>query len=560
MGELSGGPLFALDARHRDAVPRLVQWDAWGNRVDAIEITPVWVEAARIAAERGVVATAYERKHGELSRIHQFALAYLFDGSTQVYTCPLAMTDGAARTLVVHGHRELVERAVTRLTSRDPARAWTSGQWMTERTGGSDVGLTETIARKDGDQWRLYGTKWFTSATTSQMALTLARPEGGPPGGHGLALFYVELRDERGRLVNIQVNRLKDKLGTRQVPTAELTLDGAPAIPVNGLTGGVKNITPMLNVTRTWNSVGACCGMRRGLALALDYAGKRSAFGARLAEKPLHVDTLAGLLAEQEGALLMTFRLVELLGREEGGTITEEEGQLLRLLTPIVKATTGKQAVAAASEILESFRGRGVRRGHGAPAHPPATRRCSPSGRARRTCSQLRTCSRAVQKAGGIAPLEREVSRRVEQAHDASMAEAGMKAMAAVAHAREWLVAAMSKGLPEVEGGARRFPSSRCQGGRSSSRSWSTRRRGRRSAETAGPPRPRGASRARGWTSWSTSTGSRTLERSWAPSAPPVQPRPDSPAATSPRSSTAARAYRPGPSRKASVPGSRSAQ
>src|ERR1051325_1339464 len=145
------------------------------------------------------------------------ALAYLFDPSTDVYTCPLAMTDGAARTLLAHGNRALIDRAVPRLTSRDPARAWTSGQWMTERTGGSDVGLAETVARRDGAaDFRLYGTKWFTSATTANMALTLARPEGNPAGGRGLALFYVEVRGDDGALhEGIALNRLKDKLGTR---------------------------------------------------------------------------------------------------------------------------------------------------------------------------------------------------------------------------------------------------------------------------------------------------------------------------------------------------------
>src|SRR5207248_2121166 len=138
--------------------------------------------------------------------------------------------------------RALIERAVPRLTSRDPDRMWTSGQWMTERTGGSDVGLSETEARQEGDSWRLFGTKWFTSATTSEMALTLGRPAGGGAGGRGLALFYVELRDDEGRLRNIAINRLKDKLGTRKVPTAELTLDGTPAIPVAGLSDGVRNI------------------------------------------------------------------------------------------------------------------------------------------------------------------------------------------------------------------------------------------------------------------------------------------------------------------------------
>jgi alkylation response protein AidB-like acyl-CoA dehydrogenase len=455
MGELSGGFFYELDRRYRGTEPRLVQWDPWGHRIDAIEITPVWEAAARVAAEKGVVATAYERKHGELSRIHQYALAYLFDGSTEVYTCPLAMTDGAAKTLLVHGNKELVDRAVPRLTSRDPASAWTSGQWMTERTGGSDVAISETVARRDGEQWRLYGTKWFTSATTSQMALTLARPEGNPPGGHGLALFYVEMRDQNGRLRNIQVNRLKDKLGTRMVPTAELTLDGAPATPVVGLTDGIKQIAPMLNITRTWNAVGACTAMRKGLALARDYAKKRVAFGAPLAQKPLHVDTLAGLQAELEGALLLTFRCVELLGREEARTITEEEAVLLRLLTPIAKATTGKQAVASASEILESFGGAGYIEDTGLP-RILRDAQVLPIWEGTTNVLSL-DLLRALVKTGSLAPIEREVTRRVENAKDASLAAAGRVATEAVAHARAWLEKTIAKGQPAVEAGARRF-------------------------------------------------------------------------------------------------------
>jgi alkylation response protein AidB-like acyl-CoA dehydrogenase len=304
MGELCGGALYERQLADRLNEPTLTQWDAWGHRLDRVEVSPLWKVAARIAAEQGLVATAYERAHGEHSRVHQFALAHLFHPSTDVYTCPLAMSDGAARTLLAHADATLRERAVPRLTSRDPGRSWTSGQWMTERTGGSDVGTSETVARPDlstgaSGRFRLHGTKWFTSATTAEMALTLARPEGNPPGGRGLALFYVETRDERGALCEgLAVNRLKDKLGTRKVPTAELTLDGLRAIAVNGTTDGVRHIVPMLAVTRTWNAVAAASGMRRGLALARDYAAKRSAFGARLSEKPLHLDTLAGVQAE----------------------------------------------------------------------------------------------------------------------------------------------------------------------------------------------------------------------------------------------------------------------
>src|SRR5262249_9535909 len=149
--------------------------------------------------------------------------------SSSIYTCPLAMTDGAATTLLAHGHRALIDRAVPRLTHRDPAQAWTSGQWMTERSGGSDVGqsLTRAVPEVGGASFRLHGTKWFTSATTSEMTLTLARPEGNPAGGKGLALFYLELRDAQGQPNGMRILRLKEKLGTRMLPTAEIELAGA---------------------------------------------------------------------------------------------------------------------------------------------------------------------------------------------------------------------------------------------------------------------------------------------------------------------------------------------
>src|SRR5690242_8168875 len=270
MGRLAGGELYQLQLADRLNEPRLTQWDAWGNRVDQIELTPLWRVAERIAVEHGVVATAYERKHGALSRVHQCALAYLFTPSTDIYSCPLAMTDGAARTLLASGNQKLIDRAVPHLITREPSEFWTAGQWMTELTGGSDVGLSETIARPGAGarEFRLYGRKWFTSAINSQIALTLARPEGNPPGGRGLALFYLETRDEQGRPRSIEINRLKDKLGTRKVPTAELTLNGTPAQLVLGTTDGVRNIAPLLNITRLWNGISSVALMRRALALA----------------------------------------------------------------------------------------------------------------------------------------------------------------------------------------------------------------------------------------------------------------------------------------------------
>ena len=82
----------------------------------------------------------------------------------------------------------------------------------------------------------------------------------------------------------------------------------------------MRNIAPMLNVTRTWNAVSAVgADAPRAGAGATTTRARRVAFGAPLAEKPLHVDTLAGLQAECEGAFHLTFRVVELLGRARGG-------------------------------------------------------------------------------------------------------------------------------------------------------------------------------------------------------------------------------------------------
>jgi acyl-CoA dehydrogenase len=453
LGELSGGALYRQSLAEHRAEPVLTQWDAWGRRVDRIDVVPLWKEMAKVTAEHGLVATAYEKKHGEFSRIHMFAKNYVVDASSGTYSCPLAMTDGAAKTLLSLGNRALLDRALPRLLSRDPNTAWTSGQWMTERTGGSDVAITETVAKPEPGtiQYRLYGTKWFTSATTSQMALTLARPEGNPPGGHGLALFYIELYDTHGARNGIQVNRLKDKLGTRMLPTAELTLDGALATPVSGLTDGIKNITPMLSITRTWNAIGAVGGMRRGLALARDYAKKRVAFGAPLSEKPLHLDTLAGLEAEYEGAFHLAFRAVELLGKEEAGTQTEEEAKLLRYLTPIAKLLTARQTVALASEVLEAFGGAGYIEDTGLPR---ILRDAQVLSIWEGTTNVLALdVLRVLGRTGTVEPIHREIRARVERANE----PVGRVALQALDHAAAWLERSREKGIPALEEGARRL-------------------------------------------------------------------------------------------------------
>jgi putative acyl-CoA dehydrogenase len=162
-----------------------------------------------------------------------------------------------------------------------------------------------------------------------------------------------------GKPNGIQINRLKDKLGTRALPTAELTLKNTSALLVGGAGDGVKKISSLFNITRIYN---ACCAvgyMRRAIALARDYATKRVAFGRTLSKHGLHLETLANMQVEFTAAFHLVFHAIELLGKDEVGEATQSERAVLRLLTPLVKLYSAKQAIALVSEALEAFGGAG---------------------------------------------------------------------------------------------------------------------------------------------------------------------------------------------------------
>lgn len=367
LGQATAGELWDWMMQAEAEPPVHVPYDAWGRRIDEIRTSGAWEALRQFSARSGVVATGYDARLGEHRRVVQAGLLYLFSATSATYSCPLAMTDAAARVLLDLAPTSLRERLVPRLLARDPDRFITSGQWMTERTGGSDVGGTETIARPlrvvgEERRYTLHGVKWFTSATTSEMALTLARIDDGgtTPGSRGLSLFCVEIAREPGRgWAGITINRLKDKLGTRALPTAELTLEGAEATLIGEPGRGVANISGMLNVTRLYNAIASASGIRRACAMARDYAERRRAFGARLVDLPLHAATLDDMDAEAAAVLALVLEGAALLGRVETGVASEAERRRLRALIPIAKLTTAKQAVALASEALECFGGAG---------------------------------------------------------------------------------------------------------------------------------------------------------------------------------------------------------
>jgi alkylation response protein AidB-like acyl-CoA dehydrogenase len=453
LGERAATDMLAMAANAEANPPRHVPYDPWGRRIDRIETGWGWRALHRVAAEEGIVTAAYERAHGPWSRLHQVALLYLYHPSSALYSCPLSMTDGAARVLDLFADDDLKSRALPRLISRDPDSFWTSGQWMTERAGGSDVSHTATVAKPDGAGFRLYGTKWFTSAVTADVAVTLARDESAK--GAPLSLFYLETRAADGGLNHIFIHRLKDKLGTRALPTAELTLKGTPARRIGEPGKGVRTISTVLNITRLYNAVAAVGYMRRGIALAGDYAEKRRAFGKYLIEQPLHSNTIKDLQAEFQAGFHLVFHLAMLLGRAETGQASDAEHALLRLLTPIVKLYTGKQAVAVVSEVLECFGGMGYIEDTGLPV---LLRDCQVLPIWEGTTNVLSLdVLRALGKAGTLETWLEDARRHAESLQHSELGPVRRQILAALEAIRDYAAAAGNADRAAVEAGARSF-------------------------------------------------------------------------------------------------------
>lgn len=93
--------------------------------------------------------------------------------------------------------------------------------------------------------------------------------------------------------------------------------------------------------------------------MATDYATKRKAFGSALSKYPLHNNVLAEMEIESRAAFVLIAEMARLLGADENKVASDSDKMMLRLLNPVVKLYTAKQAIAIASECLESFGGQG---------------------------------------------------------------------------------------------------------------------------------------------------------------------------------------------------------
>ena len=116
-------------------------------------------------------------------------------------------------------------------------------------------------------------------------------------------MVFLKIRNQDNSLNNIEIVRLKDKLGTRQLPTAELILRGTEALQISEVGKGIKYISNMLNITRIHNAIASVSFMRRIITLVLDYSSRRKAFGKKIINHKLHLNTIEEMDYSNRGCL-----------------------------------------------------------------------------------------------------------------------------------------------------------------------------------------------------------------------------------------------------------------
>ncbi|MDQ2888879.1 MAG: acyl-CoA dehydrogenase family protein [Chloroflexota bacterium] len=368
-------------SQHMDALaeaanrqgPVLQQFDRRGQRVDEVIFHPAYHELERITYEQFAIAACSHRVGalGWPTRVPQpvkFALGYLGMQAESGVFCPVSMTDALARVLERYGSEPLKKRFLPGLTALSLRELQQGAMFLTEKQGGSDVGLTLTVARPLSDpqsseqelqpQWELWGEKWFCSNISADLILTLARPEGAAAGTRGLGLFLVPRVLDDGTRNFYTIERLKEKLGTRSLATGEVTLRGARAYLVGDLGRGFVQMTEMINLTRIWAAIGSLAAMRRSYLEVVVHTRGRVVFGRPLAEHPLMRRQLLDLLTEVEGCAALLFETIAVLERVDCGG-SEQDQRLLRILTPLCKYYIPKRGEYVTLEALEMRGGNG---------------------------------------------------------------------------------------------------------------------------------------------------------------------------------------------------------
>ena len=305
----------------------------------------------------------------------------MLNAANQAWTMYPGLSHGAYEALRAHGTEAQKSTYLPKLTSGE----WTGTMCLTEPHCGTDLGLLRTKAEPQADgRYKLTGNKIFISAGEHDMAanivhLVLARLPDAPRGSKGISLFAVPKFNvnEDGTLGSrngIYCGGLEEKMGIHGNATAQIVLDGAVGTLVGEPNKGLPAMFVMMNAARLGvgnQSLGLTeVAYQNALAYAKDRTQGRSLRGPKAPDKDadpiiVHPDVRKMLLtakAYAEGARALQVWCTLLLEKEHrhpDAAVRSESGELVALLTPIVKAFITDNGHIATNACLQVFGGHG---------------------------------------------------------------------------------------------------------------------------------------------------------------------------------------------------------
>jgi acyl-CoA dehydrogenase len=342
--------------------PILVKRNFYGEEINEIQFHPAYQKLKKIAVESEMFHVKWDQilrqNFQEERHVLGFSSSYIYAMSECGLFCPLCMTDGVARIIDRYCTEEDKERLLPHIATNNVEELYTGAMFLTEKTGGSDVGANMVTATHIKDSYyHLNGEKWFCSNANAELIFALARTNPEIKGTKGLSIFLIEKQKPDGSKNDLGYIRIKDKLGVRSMASAECMLDNTVGKLVGEEGQGFKIMLEMISLSRLYNAVGAIATMRRALIEAYQFLSFRAIFGSNALEHPLIRTKLTELAALSHANFYLTWRAIKALDAADNGDETEKE--LCRLLTPMAKKCTAAAAVYSIRESMELMGGMG---------------------------------------------------------------------------------------------------------------------------------------------------------------------------------------------------------
>lgn len=349
-------PLVIENNRDQN-LPRLDAWDGIGMRIDRIVHHPTYEAAGNILYSSRILERFSKPGHMLEALVFMFLASQAGEAG---HNCPVACSAGMIRVLQKVADFPKRRFYIQKLCDPSYSENYTGAQFLTEVQGGSDVGQNQVRAYQEKGEWRIEGEKWFCSNADAELFFLTARFDSELSGTKGLGLFLVPAALDTGEPNHFRLRRLKEKIGTRSMASAEIDFEGAVAIPMGEPSEGFKMVMEnVLHISRIFNTFCVLGMARRGFHIAYAYAEKRVAFGHPIIQYPLVKENLARIKAENAALLASICATTEMQDTYDlsGG---EEKKLLLRLLVNLNKYLSALWSVEHIHHALDTLAGNGA--------------------------------------------------------------------------------------------------------------------------------------------------------------------------------------------------------